>query len=286
VNNPVLSPFGNEYDQYGISQPVVVQDGNKFLMWYTGDAGGAVKYVFYAESFDGLSWERPQTTPVLTPGDSGSWDSWAVHPGAVIKEGNTFRMYYVAWSDLYDNWNIGLAVSADGKNWEKYPEPVLSGTEGWEYQIASSSVIKTDGQYRLYYYGISQYGDLAIGVAFSSDGIEWTKCESNPILVPEFGWESGGIYHASVIYDNNSFKMVYVNKSANAFGSASSTDGISWQKSGIEPFFNSGNTAGSWAFDIAYPFLLKLGTEYRIYYSGMGINSYGYKIGLIRKFIE
>lgn len=281
--NPVHTPVGNKYDNYGIAQPALLKENNKYLMWYMADAGNAIKYVFLAESFDGITWTLAQSTPVLLPGEPGSWDSWAVHPGAVIKEGNIFRMYYVAWSNPDLNWNIGLATSRDGLNWEKYPEPVLYGTVGWEYQIASSSILKTGNTYLLYYYGISPSKEVAVGVAASLDGIEWEKNVNNPVLIPELEWEGRGVFYSSVIKDGSSFKMVYMNKSANGFGMASSEDGINWIKSLSNPFFTAENTSNHWAYDIAYPYLLKKGNEYRIYYSGMGSNSNGYYIGFLKK---
>jgi len=282
-DNPVLKPFGNGYDNYGISQPVLLKEGSKYLMWYMTDAGSAVKYVFYAESEDGINWVRPLSSPVLSPGNPGTWDSWAVHPGAVIKDSGIYRMYYVAWSETHSNWNIGLATSRDGISWEKYSDPVLYGADGWEYQIGSSSIIKEGNNFLLYYYGISRSGEVAIGAASSADGIEWSKNENNPVLIPENSWEGRGVYYPSVIKDGNEYKMVYMNKESNAFGMASSEDGIHWTKLSSEPFFKNESTADNWAYDIAYPHIFKKGNEYRIYYSGIGQNSSGYSIGFMKK---
>jgi predicted GH43/DUF377 family glycosyl hydrolase len=284
INNPILSSMGSQYDLYGVAEPIVLKDGDKYLMWYLGVAGSARKYVFYAESFDGITWTLNQTTPVLYPGSPGSWDSWAVHPGAVIKDGGIFKMYYPAYSYQYAQWHIGLATSTDGIHWEKYPEPVLYGTSGWQFQIGPSSIIKVDGTYYLYFYG-RNYPSYSIGVATSTDGIHWTKYTNNPILLSEYSWEGTGIYYPSVIKENDQFKMIYMNASADAFGIATSTDGIHWTKTGSNPFFKKANTADDWAeYDIAYPHLMKIGTEYRIYYSGIGDGASGYQIGFMRKF--
>ncbi len=80
----------------------------------------------------------------MFPGAQGSWDDLAVHPGAIIFDEGLYSMFYVGFSDINGNWGIGLAESEDGINWEKYPNPVLMSTTGWEYQIASSSVLKID----------------------------------------------------------------------------------------------------------------------------------------------
>lgn len=117
-NNPT-SPViagGNQYfDYYGIAQPAIMYDENKYKMWYYGDAGNARKYVLYAESSDGINWVK-HPNPVLVPGNSGSWDSWAVHPSSIIKENGNYKMYYSGWADQDGEWYIGLATSTDGIN--------------------------------------------------------------------------------------------------------------------------------------------------------------------------
>lgn len=47
-NNPILLGGNNNYDYYGIAQPVILYDEGKYKMWYYGDAGSAKKYVLYA----------------------------------------------------------------------------------------------------------------------------------------------------------------------------------------------------------------------------------------------
>ncbi|MDP2364054.1 MAG: hypothetical protein Q8M94_09825, partial [Ignavibacteria bacterium] len=97
-------------------------------------------------------------------------------------------------------------------------------------------------------------------------------------------WELNGVLDGSVIMDNGTLKMVYMNSNASGFGIATSTDGLNWVKANSNPFFTNTNTANNWAHnDIAYPNFIKVNNEYRIYYSGIGDNSIIYKIGFMRK---
>jgi len=123
-------------------------------------------------------------------------------------------MYYVGWANTDDNWNIGLATSVDGIHWEKYPTPVLQGTSGWEYQIVPSSVIKVNGTYFLYYYG-RNLPNYNIGLATSTDGIDWVKYADNPIVTPGESWEETGVFHASVIITDTQIEMIYMNSASN-----------------------------------------------------------------------
>ena len=98
LNNPILSPLNNYYDNQGVSQAKVYFDGIKYMMWYVGVAN-SMAHTLYAESQDGINWLRPITTPVLSPGTYGTWDSHTVAPGPVIKEDQIYKMYYEGYNN-------------------------------------------------------------------------------------------------------------------------------------------------------------------------------------------
>ena len=237
----------------------------------------------YAESNDGINWTRPYSDPVLYPGELGSWDDLSVHPGAIIYDNGEYKMFYCGWSDTEGPWHIGLATSVDGINWIKYPNPVLYASDGWEYQLATSSVIKIEDVYYLYYTG-RNLPVLKIGLATSTDGINWTKFNGNPILSYDQLWEGTGVYYPSVYKTNNLFVMIYMNQLGSGFGKATSTNAINWTKDVTNPFFTNEETQNDWAsYKIAYPYYLKVNNQSRVYYTGF--SSYGspYKIGFVTK---
>lgn len=278
-DNPVLSPGNSIFESKGVSQAKVYYNGNKYLMWYVGISNSSV-YTLYAESLDGINWTRPISQPVLSPGIPGSWDSRAVAPGPVIKDGDIYKMYYLGYSDPEGQYQIGLATSPDGKVWQKYSTPVLVGSSNWERQISPHTIIKKDDLYYLYYIGRSNINQDKIGLALSNDGITWLKYSENPILAATQMWEGTGISWPSIIYDNGIFTMVYMNTSygVNAFGMATSFNGKNWTKLSTNPIFKASYTSNRWAgSDISYPCFLKADNEYRIYYSGW-IND-GYSVG-------
>ncbi|QQS35233.1 MAG: hypothetical protein IPM56_13375 [Ignavibacteriales bacterium] len=285
--NPVLAKSNVSWESLGIQQSKVLYIDGQYKMWYLGLSGGPYVTICYATSTDGINWVKSNMNPVIVP-TIGSWDEEAVGPGAVYFDDGIYTIYYVGWANQNGQWNIGRATSTDGINWTKDPHPILYASGGWEYQIAPASVVKLDGTYYLYYYGISS-GTAKIGLATSTDGITWNRYSNNPILEKTQNWEGTGIYYPAVIHDNGMFKMVYMNRYGNltAFGTATSSDGKNWTKSADNPFFTEENTANNWAlYDIAYPNYIKLENEYRIYYSGIGQNSSWYKIGFMRKQIN
>lgn len=283
--NPMMESSNNYYDYYGIAQCVVLFDEGIYRMWYYGAdyLGSGTGNILYAISNDGLNWNPYSGNPVMVPGNFGTWDSYNVQPCAVLKENGIFKMYYTGYSDVYGTWSIGLATSIDGINWDKYPSPILVPSNYWDYQLVASSIVKLNGSYYLYYTGRNMPNYL-VGVAVSTDGINFTKYPGNPILSNTQQWEANGVLDANVINDNGILKMVYMNSTGSGFGIATSSDGLNWTKINNNPFFTNQNTSNNWASGkIAYPYWLKLPNETRIYYSGL-ISGIEFKIGMVRKF--
>ena len=280
--NPILSTTNTTSDAYGVVQPMVLIEDNTFKMWYENVGASGTGNVGYAVSSDGLSWTRASSTPVLTHGASGTWDSYAVGPGAVTKIDGVYMMYYGGTDGVHSQ--TGLATSTDGINWTKRVKPVLYASDGWDATAGAQDVIKIGNTYYMYYVG-KKYSTYAIGLATSTDGINWTKYSGNPILSADQPWEGSGVYVPTIIYDNNQYIMVFanVNDANTAFGIATSTDGIHWTKDGSNPFFTYKNTYNQWVNYIQYPCIRKYNNEWRVYYSGYNSVSNQRTIALLRK---
>jgi predicted GH43/DUF377 family glycosyl hydrolase len=137
-------------------------------------------------------------------------------------------------------------------------KPVLSiGKLGdWDSIHATfASVTRDNNSYRMYYSGKGTSGLTQIGLAYSHDGLSWTKYEYNPILkVGKKGcWDSLEVYCPIVWKDAESWKMIFTGCDAYQsqhfqVGMASSDNGIDWIKSMNNPIFNSHNswTRNSW----------------------------------------
>ena len=279
--NPILVNSGNYWDYSGVSQPKVLIENGVFEMFYTAQGSAYSGYIGRAYSNDGINWTT-YNNPVLSPGLPGSWDETAVSAATVIKETDGYKMYYHGWSDPWSPWHIGLATSVDGNNWTKYPNPVIYASGGQEYQLAPSSIIKIEDTYYLYYSGRSlPYADIRL--ATSPDGINWTKYSGNPILTYDKTWEGTAVYYPTVYQNNNEYVMVFVNQSGTGFGKATSTDGINWIKDESNPFFTKYDTHNNWGVGkIAYPNLVRVNSQDRIYYSGYAYEP-PFSIGFVSK---
>ncbi len=271
--NPILVPLDSGWD-VNISQPVVIYDGTKYRMYYTSLTYGARGAIGYAESVDGLTWNRPFNGPLIFPSASG-WDSQCITMGAVIKEENVWYLYYMGFSDQNGIWQIGLATSIDGISWTKRPQPVIMAGGGSEFQIVPTSVIRKNGMFYLYYTS-RNYPIYTTCLATSTDGINWAKSSLNPLISATLPWEGRKVSAASVIADGDSLIMVYssLQGDKNYFGMATSVDGLNWTKRS-NPVFSNLNTTNGWArTSIDYSNLVKAGNQLRVYYGGYNGNQW------------
>jgi predicted GH43/DUF377 family glycosyl hydrolase len=116
-----------------------------------------------------------------------------------------------------------------------------------------------------------------IGYATSPDGVTWTRQNGgNPVLTPSTpaAWDDGQVYYAWVIKDGTTYKMWYTGFSTfEAMGYATSTDGISWTRSGSPILMAQGT--GFEATSVGAPSVIKDGTTYRMWYTGFNNSGSG-----------
>ena len=234
-NNPVLGPTHGTWDSVGLETVSVLLDNEapeteRYKMWYAGvnDENTGLYSFGYAYSSDGINWVKYEGNPILEAGPSNSWESGSPEGPTVIKDNGIFKMWYGA-VDTVDNGqetdyrsNIGYAWSVDGKSWEKYPDnPVLlTGDWGsWDAAVIQDPfVMKIDETYYMWYSGFPEWiegtdltGIYQIGLAYSSDGITWTKSENNPVLKKgsNGSWDDVLVGFPSIILDGDVLRMYY-----------------------------------------------------------------------------
>ena len=129
--------------------------------WTQGKSGPKHHYhLRYAESEDGLQWHRTGRVVI----DYAGPDEYAIARPCVVKDGDTYRMWYSHRGDAY---RIGYAESADGLEWERKDD--LTGIDksgsGWDSQmIEYPCVYRQDGGWQMLYNG-NGYGESGIGLA-------------------------------------------------------------------------------------------------------------------------
>ena len=130
-----------------------------------------------------------------------------------------YKMWYAGQYFNNYRYDIGYAYSSDGINWIKHSVPVMNVGSASEWDsgfLEGPSVIKEDGQYKMWYCGYDievngqpSDGKANIGYATSTDGINWTKYENNPILVTGNNtWDSIYVQDPHVIKYGDEYQKI------------------------------------------------------------------------------
>lgn len=229
--NPVLDvSYNGGWDSLGVETASVILDltapaAERYKMWYAGQYYNEYRYdIGYAFSADGIQWTK-HPSPVLQTGLPAEWDNGFLEGPSVIKEGDTFKMWYCGYDAIADGQatdgraNIGYATSTDGFLWTKHPSnPVMiTGQHAWDsIYVQDPHVIKMGGQYHMWFGGGSNDAlyDQQVGYATSADGILWNKSTQNPVLERGLAgeWDAAMASFPSVIIDSGEFKMWYTGK--------------------------------------------------------------------------
>lgn len=286
-------------DLYAISDCWVLKEGSTYKMWYTC---GGFNYppdtlmrsrICYATSTDGISWDKYTANPVLDISYSGAWDSLGVETVSIIidEDASASERYKMWYAGQYFNsfrYEIGYAFSPDGINWTKHSNPVLAVGDSTEWDngfLEGPTVIKDAGIYKMWYCGYDVTvdgsgtdGKANLGYATSTDGINWIKYAGNPIITTGINsWDSIYVQDPHVIKEGSEYRMWYGGGSNDTYydqqvGYATSTDGISWVKSPLNPVLTRGNS-GDWDEILSsFPSVINDGGNYKMWYTGRNVD--------------
>ncbi len=235
---------------------------------------------------DAIHGATAKAEPVLTD-EIPIWDS---ESGLLknIQIGDVTRLQerYLAVYNYYLGsgtiaYNLGLAKSSTGRDWQIDTEPViaLGGGGAWDsFNHQFPRLLMVNGVIYLYFSGKdgSAWNHFKIGLAQSFDlGQTWVKHGSNPLINNNVGWENTNVFAPVVLYDREEsnaskrWKMWYSGSSfGEGIGYAYSSDGISWTKAGGNPVLSLG-TSGQW--DDTYIMaqdVIRRGEEFILFYGG------------------
>lgn len=234
---PVLSRgAAGAWDAVDALNPSVVHWNGRFYNLYSG-FDGRTWHTGLATSTDGRTWEKFSGNPVLSPLASTWEGDYIAANGSAFHDGSQFLYWYQAGRPP----RIGLARSADVRRWERHGPPVLEpGPEGaWdEAGVADPYVIRCGAKYYLYYLGQNRRGTQRLGLARSSNGVQWQKLMANPVLDvgPPGAFDERGLGEPAVFRAAEEFYMIYTGRNAaenRRLGVARSSDGVEWRRAAL-----------------------------------------------------
>ena len=164
-DNPVFSWNDDELGWAGqaVAHPAVLRNpAGWWELWYST----GYHKIGYAYSADGRTWSRYCQNPVFVGDSANAWESNQVKASEVVLHDGWYMMTYTGGAT--GAFHVGWAMSRDGLNWVRAPEPVLSPPEQggtWESASVLGAAIAVDGdELRMWYAGTGQSGS-AVGAA-------------------------------------------------------------------------------------------------------------------------
>ncbi|MBI2437273.1 MAG: hypothetical protein HYV36_00455 [Lentisphaerae bacterium] len=248
-------------------------------------------------------------------GTAGKGDVIGTVSSAVIKDGNTYKMWYSGRDTA--NWRIYYATSPDGLDWTKYSNdipansdttstagriPLGTAGKGDNVHVSYPAVIKDGNIYKMWYSGYDS-ANWRIYYATSSNGLDWTKY-SNAVPANSDTTSTAGriprgndgkgddrdTYTPTVIQeDANTYKMWYSGHDGTnqRIYYATSSNGLDWTKysNAVPTNSDTTSTAGRIPrgtsgkgddYYVGYQTVIKDESTYKMWYSGY--NSANYRI--------
>lgn len=168
---------------------------DKFWMTYLGgntagyEAGTLKIGLATSESLTEARPWNTQNAPVLSPDDEDArwFENKTLYKSLVIRDdeghtGHPFVMYYNAKGNTADYESIGMAVSDDMVNWQRYGEnPVITRKEGI---CGDAQIAKIGDIYVMLYFGAFWKPGAYERFACSYDLIHWTDWEGEDLISP------------------------------------------------------------------------------------------------------
>jgi hypothetical protein len=283
--------------------PCVIRIGGDYHLYYAGADPDGFRRICLATAPVADPGRFTRLGPVLDVGAPGSFDArWVVLPHVIEAAPGRWHLYYTAncgkGEGLAAFPGLGLAVSTDGKTWQKHQQnPILAPTgkagDPDRYGIAGGSVIRARlpggaTEWRFYYTACPSLGsDLFLNqqkiacVATSRDGIQWER--RGPILFrnPDRDVENVACAGPVVFQEpDGAFRMWYsmigTRWGAYSIGYAESDDGLRWHRGDEGDNLQLGPAWNGWEWQmVEYPSVIREGNRLRLFYCGNGYGSTG-----------
>lgn len=143
---------------------------------------------------------------------------WLGNPCGLVLFKNRYHLFFQCnpLSPRFGPVHWGHAVSDNLITWEELPV-ALAPEKPYEdgSGCMSGSAVEADGKLWLFYNSVSSSSGETISAAWSEDGINFTKLDSNPILKPPFEGTNSKFRDPFVFRYGGSFRMVVGAGSAN-----------------------------------------------------------------------
>ncbi len=231
-----INPDG-DYESKGLCAPCALVVDKKVHLFYQTYGNGRNDAICHAVSKNGISFLRNPTNPIFKP--TGSWNCGRAIDAEVVQFDNQFLLYFATRDPDYKIQIQGVAAAPittnfNREDWEQLTDlPIMVPEYDWEGKcVEGASVIQRGDELFMFYAGSYNNAPQQVGVAKSSDGIEWKKLSIQPFLAngKPGEWNSSESGHPHIFNDSNG--------KTHLFYQGNNNKGKNWFISNIEVFWN------------------------------------------------
>ncbi len=242
----------------------ILYEEGLYKMWYTGynSDSSAVKFLGYAISNDGISWERYPENPIFR-------EKWT-EDVFVLKDKGQYYLFAEGENDI-----AHLLTSPDGIQWESKGNLTITSIQGDTIPAPYGTPVafSKEGTWYLFY----EREDSAIWVATSVDLLHWRNIQDEPVLIPgPQDYDKGAVAADQIVEFDGKYYMYYhatSNPDWNKGGSpvywnsnvAMSEDLINWEKYPNNPLVENNESSPITVWDGQKPRLYTMHKKVRLY---------------------
>jgi predicted GH43/DUF377 family glycosyl hydrolase len=231
--NPVLAPSRGNWDAEDTADPFVLVTADSIMLFYDGDNSDRYHIGYAVQDEHGWGWKKRGR---FITGSKAAWDSYhQIAPVVLLHEGTWLLFYNGNINDSELGYQWGLARKIFGQhNWQYPPGLPLMALDSASWDFAGNAYgdilyFPEENKFKMWYTGFQ--GPLAsIGMAESTDGLNWQKIGEGAVLV-----QLPGVISPDVIYNGEMYYMYFVQLQVSNKGMgtkicrAKSKGGIHWE---------------------------------------------------------
>lgn len=165
-DDPVMAAE-EPWEKQAVMCPCVIWDGRKYRMWYSAGEQYEPNAIGYAESADGLKWNKHPANPIFSADPASNWECHKVTACQVFEYDGWYWMFYIGFRNE-DYAQIGVARSRDGvTGWERSPlNPIVApDPEAWDGEACYKPFVLFDGEKWMLWYNGRKGSVEQIGLA-------------------------------------------------------------------------------------------------------------------------
>jgi len=180
--------IAQESEKKGFCAPGAIVLKGKVHLFYQAYGNGKNDAICHAWSEDGLSFTRNSSNPIFKP--TGSWTAGRAIDADVIEHNGRLLLFYATRDPEMKIQMQGVAAAPIDSDFSRSqwtqlnPDaPILKPELPWEKKcIEAAALCKHDGKLYMFYAGGYNNEPQQIGCAVSTDGVDWKRLFTEPIL--------------------------------------------------------------------------------------------------------